>query len=77
MLPNFDSVVDLSSHGVTDEIQLGSHFDNLGTFIYVQISAIIIENHIIFNIGKSMHDTVTKMVVVLSLISLKVCLIMR
>ena len=35
-------MVDLSSHGVTDEIQLGCHSDNLGEFV-MQISAAIVK----------------------------------
>ena len=53
--------MDLSSHGVTDEIQLGYHSDNLGEFV-MQIRASIIEIYILFNIVESMHDTATKMV---------------
>ena len=54
--------MDLSSHGVTDEIQLDDHSDNLGELFYMQISASIIEISIVFNIVESMHDTLTKMV---------------
>jgi len=54
--------VDLSSHVVTDKIQLGCHFDNLGEFFYMQISAYIIEKSILFNIAESMHDTFIKIV---------------
>jgi len=50
-------MVDLSSHGVTDEFQLGYHSDNIGDF-FMQISASIIEKSILFNIVESMHDTV-------------------
>ena len=55
-------MVDLSSYGVTDEIQLGYHSDNLGEFFFMQISASIIEISILFNIVESMNDTVTQMV---------------
>ena len=34
----------------------------LGNFVYLQISASIIENFILFHIVESMQDTVTKMV---------------
>ena len=52
--------MDLSSHGVTDEIQLGCHSDNLGEFFFMQISAAIIEKSVLFNTVESMHDNVTK-----------------
>ena len=52
--------MDLSSHGVTDEIQLGYHSDNLGEIFYMQISAAIIEKSVLFNTVESMHDNVTK-----------------
>ena len=49
--------MDLSSHRVTDEIQLGYHSDNLGDFFYnMQISTAIIEKSILFNTVESMHD---------------------
>ena len=59
--------MDLSSHGVTDEIQLGCHCDNLGEFFVMQISAAIIILYItiLLNIVKSMHDTLTQMVSIL------------
>ena len=47
--------MDLSSHGVTDEIQLGYHSDNLGDIFYMQINAAIIQTTILFNIVKCMH----------------------
>ena len=52
--------MDLSSHRVTDEIQLGYHSDNFGEFLYMQISTAIIEKSILFNTVESMHDNVTK-----------------
>ena len=49
-------------HRVTDEIQLGCYFDNLGEYIfYMQISAANIETPILFNIIISLHDTLIKM----------------
>ena len=54
--------MDLLSHGVTDEFQLGCHSDNLGEYFYMQISASSIEKYILFNIVESMHDTVTQIV---------------
>ena len=48
--------MDLSSHGVTDDIPT-----TLEENFYMQISAMI-EKSILFNIVESMHDTVTKMV---------------
>ena len=50
--------MDLSSHGVTDEIQLGYHSDNLGEFFLMQISTAVIEKSILFNTVESMHDNV-------------------
>ena len=51
--------MDLSSHRVTDEIQLGCHSDNHGEFVYMQISAAIIEKSVFFKILERMHDNVT------------------
>ena len=53
-------MVDLTSHGVTDEIQLGIHADNRGELFYIQISAAIIEKSVLFNTVESMHDNVTQ-----------------
>ena len=52
---NIRFFVDLSSHGVTYEIQVGCLSVNLGDF-YMQISAAIIEKSNLFNIVKRMHD---------------------
>ena len=52
--------MDLSSHGVIDEIQLGCHSATLGEISFMQISASIIETSIVFNIVENMHDIVTK-----------------
>jgi hypothetical protein len=41
--------MDLSSHGVTDEIQLGCHSDNIGKFLDMQINAAIIEKYVLFD----------------------------
>ena len=51
--------MDLSSHRVTAEIQLGYHSNNLGEFFYMQISTAIIEKSILFNTVESMHDNIT------------------
>ena len=53
--------MDLSSCGVTYEIQLNCYSDNLEDFFYMQISAAI-KKTILFNIAKSMHDTFTNIV---------------
>ena len=54
--------MDLSSHGVTDEIQLGYHSLNLREHFYLQISTTIIEKSILFNTVEGMHDNVTNYV---------------
>ena len=41
--------MDLSSHGVIDEIQLGCHSD----LVYMQISTAIIEKSVLFNTVES------------------------
>ena len=53
-------MVDLSSHGVTDEFQLGYHSDNHGNILYMQSTTAIIEKSILFNTVECMHDNVTK-----------------
>ena len=50
---------DLTSHGVTDEIQLGIHADNRGELFYIQISEAIIEKCVLLNTVESMHHNVT------------------
>ena len=54
-------MVDLSSHGITYEIKLRFQSDNLENCFYMQIGASIIEKSTLFNIVKSMDDTVIKM----------------
>ena len=54
--------MDLSSHRVSDEIQLRYHSDNLGEFFYMQISTAIIEKSILFNTVECMHDNVTQII---------------
>ena len=49
-------MVDLSSHRVTDEIQLGYHSDNLGDIFHRQIS---LKKSVLFNTVERMHDNVT------------------
>ena len=49
--------MDLSSHGVTDEIQLGCHSDNLGKLFFMQIIAASIQTTILFNIVKRIHGS--------------------
>ena len=53
--------MDLSSRGVTDEIQLGCHSNDLGEMFCMQISSSIAEKSILFDIVESVHNTVTKM----------------
>ena len=45
--------MDLSSHGVTGEIQLGYHSDNFGDYFYMQISAAIIEKNCFIKLSLS------------------------
>ena len=46
-------MVDLTSDGVTDDIQLGLHAHNLGELFYIQISAAIIETFVLLNTVES------------------------
>ena len=47
-------LVDLSSHGVTDQIQLGCHSDNLDN-CFMQIS---LKKLLFFRISESIHDNI-------------------
>ena len=51
-------MVDLSSHGATDNIHLGCHSDNPEEFC---ICKLVRPLPIVFNIGIGMHDTVTEL----------------
>ena len=46
--------MDLSSHGVTDEIQLGCHSHNIGNFLICKLVLPLSINTV-----ESMHDNVT------------------